>query len=66
LAKEMASWRQRCDSTIRVNSQFLNQAWPNLEEELWDTSVRVMRKELSPEEAAKHISNGVEKWFKPL
>ncbi len=66
LAKEMASWRQQCDSTIRINSQFLNQAWPGLEEALWLTSVRVMRKEISPEQAAKHISSGVEKWFKPL
>ena len=66
LAKEMASWRQQCDSTIRINSQFLNQAWPGLEEELWNTSVRVMRKEISPEQAAKLISSGVEKWFKPL
>jgi hypothetical protein len=37
-----------------------------LEEELWTTSVRVMRKEISPEQAAKLISSGVEKWFKPL
>ncbi len=66
LAKEMASWRQQCDTTIRINSQFLNQAWPELEEELWDMSVRVMRKEISPEQAGKHISIGVEKWFKPL
>jgi hypothetical protein len=29
-------------------------------------SVRVMRKEISPEQAAKHISSGVGKWFKPL
>ena len=62
----MASWRQQCDSTIRINSQFLNQAWPGLEEELWLTSVRVMRKEISAEQAAKHISSGVEKWFRPL
>jgi hypothetical protein len=25
-----------------------------------------MRKDISPEQAAKHISSGVEKWFKPL
>lgn len=66
LAKEMASWRQLCDSTIRVNSQFLNQAWPGLEEELWETSVRVMRRDMSPEQAAQHISRGLEKWFRPL
>lgn len=31
-----------------------------MEEELWITSVRVMRKEISPDQAAKHTSNGVE------
>lgn len=66
LASEMASWRQQCDTTIRINSQFLNQAWPGLEQALWDVSSRVMRKEISPEAAAKEISNGVEKWFKPI
>lgn len=66
LSREMASWRQQCDTTIRINSQFLNQAWPGLEQALWDVSVRVMRKEISPEDAAKHIANGVEKWFKPI
>jgi raffinose/stachyose/melibiose transport system substrate-binding protein len=66
LAKEMLSWRKNCDTTIRINSQFLNQAWPGLEQELWRLSAQVMRHEISPEEAAKQISNGVEKWFKPF
>lgn len=66
LASEMASWRQQCDTTIRINSQFLNQAWPGLEQALWDVSARVLRKEISPEAAAQQIADGVEKWFKPI
>jgi raffinose/stachyose/melibiose transport system substrate-binding protein len=66
LAREMMSWRQQCDTTIRINSQFLNQAWPGLEQELWRLSTQVMRNEISPEEAAKQIAEGVEKWFKPI
>lgn len=66
LAKEMMSWRQQCDTTIRINSQFLNQAWPDLEQKLWRLSTQVMRQEISPEEAAKQIAEGVEKWFKPI
>lgn len=66
LAREMASWRQQCDTTIRINSQFLNQAWPGLEYAMRDVSARVMRKEISPEDAARQISNGVETWFKPF
>ena len=66
LAREMMSWRQQCDTTIRINSQFLNQAWPDLEHTLWRVSAQVMRHEITPEEAAKQIDEGVEKWFKPI
>lgn len=66
LAREMASWRRSCETTIRINSQFLNRAWPQLEAELWRTSVQVLRLEISPEEAARHISSGVEQWYRPL
>ena len=66
LAKEMMTWRQQCDTTIRINTQFLNQAWPELEQELWDTTAKVMRKQITPEDAAKQISNGLEKWFRPI
>lgn len=66
LAKEMMSWRQQCDTTIRINSQFLNQAWPDLEHTLWRVSAQVMRHEITPEEAAKQVNEGVDKWFKPI
>jgi raffinose/stachyose/melibiose transport system substrate-binding protein len=66
LAREMASWRRSCETTIRINSQFLNRAWPGLEAELWRTSVQVLRQEISPEEAATQISSGVQQWYKPL
>ena len=66
LAKEMMSWRQQCETTIRINSQFLNQAWPALEQELWTSTVKVMRKQITPEEAANHIATGVKKWFRPI
>lgn len=66
LAREMMSWRQQCDTTIRINSQFLNQAWPDLEQELWRLSSQVLSNEISPEEAARQIAEGVSKWFKPI
>jgi raffinose/stachyose/melibiose transport system substrate-binding protein len=66
LAREMASWRRSCETTIRINSQLLNRAWPQMEAELWRTNVQVLRQEMSPEEAARHISSGVQQWYKPL
>lgn len=66
LAREMMSWRNDCDTTIRINSQYLNNAWPQLEEELWKTAARVLQLQMTAQEAAQHISQGVEKWFKPI
>lgn len=66
LAKEMLTWSQKCETTIRINSQFLNQAWPALEDELWEVSVQVLRQDIRPETAAQRMAHGVHKWFKPL
>ena len=66
LGREMFSWTQHCDTTIRINSQYLNHAWPGMEAALWDISTRVLTQEVTPEQAAQHISDGVKKWFKPI
>jgi raffinose/stachyose/melibiose transport system substrate-binding protein len=66
LGNEMIGWAQQCDTSIRINSQYLNQAWPGLADALADMSTKVMTQEVTPEEAAKHISEGVKKWFKPI
>lgn len=66
LSNEMLSWVQRCDTSIRINTQFLNHAWPGLEEALWEVSTQVISQKLSPKDAAKRIADGVRQWFKPL
>jgi raffinose/stachyose/melibiose transport system substrate-binding protein len=66
LVNEMLSWTKRCDTSIRINSQFLNQSWPEMEAEMWSMSVKVLRHEITPEAAAEHIQQGVQKWFRPL
>ena len=66
LVNEMLSWTKRCDTSIRINSQFLNQSWPEMETEMWSMSVKVLRHEITPEAAAEHIQQGVQKWFRPL
>jgi hypothetical protein len=62
----MFSWTQHCDTTIRINSQYLDHAWPGMDAALWDISTRVLTQEISPEQAAQHIADGVKKWFKPI
>lgn len=65
LAREMASWRKSCQTTIRINSQFLNRGQPYLESELWRVSAMVIELTLSPQDAALQIQTGVEQWYLP-
>jgi raffinose/stachyose/melibiose transport system substrate-binding protein len=65
IANEFLSWRQTCESTIRDSYQILSRGEPNLENELWRVSAAVMNESLTPEQAAKEIQDGLDKWYKP-
>lgn len=65
LAQEFVSWRQQCKSTIRNSYQILSRGDPNLENELWRVSAAVMNGTLTPENGAKEIQAGLDKWYKP-
>lgn len=65
LANEFLSWRQTCKSTIRDSYQILSRGEPNLENELWRVSAAVINGSLTPEQAAKEIQDGLDKWYKP-
>ncbi len=65
LAKEFVSWRGQCKSTIRNSYQILSRGEPNLENELWRVSAAVINGTLTPEQAAKEIQDGLDKWYKP-
>ncbi len=65
LAEEFMSWRGECKSTIRNSYQILSRGEPNLENELWRVSAAVINGTLTPENAAKEIQDGLDKWYKP-
>jgi raffinose/stachyose/melibiose transport system substrate-binding protein len=65
LAQEYLSWRGDCESTIRNSYQILSRGEPNLENELWRTSAQVINGDITPEEAAQQIQEGLEKWYEP-
>ena len=65
LAKQMAAWRNRCDSSFRLNAQFLNRGLPNLETELWHVNAAVLNGKLSAREAAVRVQHGLAQWYKP-
>ena len=65
LAQEFVNWRKQCKSTIRNSYQILSRGEPNLENEMWATSARVVSGTLSPQDAAKQLQAGLDKWYKP-
>lgn len=66
VAQEFLDWRQECGSTIRNSYQILNRGpAPGLENELWRVSAQVMNGDITPEEAAQQIQEGLEAWYEP-
>jgi raffinose/stachyose/melibiose transport system substrate-binding protein len=65
LAKEFASFRERCKSTIRSTYQFLSRGTPNLENETWVESANVINGTDTPEQAARKLQKGLDAWYKP-
>ncbi len=65
LAQEFISWRGECESTIRNSYQILSRGEPNLENELWRVSAQVINHDITPEEAAQQIEDGLAKWYPP-
>jgi raffinose/stachyose/melibiose transport system substrate-binding protein len=65
LAQEFLSWRGECESTIRNSYAILSRGTPNLENELWRISALVMNGEITPEDAAAEIQEGLASWYEP-
>jgi len=65
LAAEMEGWRKDCKSTIRNSYQILSRGTPNLENQLWNVSARVINGTLTPEAAGKELQDGLDKWYHP-
>jgi len=65
LAQEFLDWRGDCESTIRNSYQILSRGEPNLENELWSVSAQVINGDLTPEEAAQQLQDGLDAWYTP-
>ncbi|HAQ50268.1 MAG TPA: sugar ABC transporter substrate-binding protein, partial [Gammaproteobacteria bacterium] len=65
IAKKMMSWREQCDSTIRNTAQGLTRGEPNLELEVWETSLGVMTNTMTPVQAVARLQRGLESWHEP-
>ena len=65
LAKQMAAWRNSCDSNFRLNAQIMNRGLPNMESELWNVNAQVLNGKLTAQEAAGRVQAGFAKWYPP-
>ena len=65
LAQEMISWRQDCESTIRVAHQILSRGEPNTWNNLWTVSSNILNDAATPEEATAALQEGLEAWYEP-
>jgi len=65
LAQEMISWRQECESTIRVAHQILSRGEPNTWNNMWGVSSNVFNEASTPQEAAQTLQAGLESWYEP-
>jgi len=63
LANDIYQWRRECKSTIRINSQHLDNGPQPLENLLWEVSAGVINHTLSPTEATKIIDTNLDQWF---
>jgi raffinose/stachyose/melibiose transport system substrate-binding protein len=65
LAKDIVSWRNDCERTIRSTYQILSRGTPNLENETWAESANVINKTDTPAVAAEKLQKGLDSWYKP-
>ncbi len=65
LAKEFASWRGECESTIRSTYQILSRGTPNLENETWGASAAAIKGTETPEALGKKLQDGLASWYEP-
>jgi raffinose/stachyose/melibiose transport system substrate-binding protein len=65
LARQFASWRAKCKSTIRPTYQILSRGTPNLENAFWVEGSNVINGTDPPAVAAAKLQKGLESWYKP-
>ncbi|MBN2305538.1 MAG: carbohydrate ABC transporter substrate-binding protein [Anaerolineae bacterium] len=65
VAQQFLDWRNECESTIRSAYQILSRGEPNNEQDLWLYSAEVLNGNLTPQEAADKVQEGLEAWYEP-
>lgn len=66
LAREFASWRGQCESTIRPTYHMLSRGSPSLEDEFWKAGSAVIEGTLAPEAAAAQLQAVLQRAYKAM
>ncbi len=66
LAAEFLSWRNQCKSSIRVFYQFLSRGTPGAVDTMTNEVYLMIQGKETPEDVAKKIQDGLDKWYKPI
>lgn len=65
LANEFVSWREECESTIRLPAQKLNRGDPALWDEVYAVSSEVVNGTLTPAAGGQRLQDGLDSWYTP-
>jgi raffinose/stachyose/melibiose transport system substrate-binding protein len=65
LAGDIVSWRDDCESTIRLPAQKLNRGEPALWDELYAVASEVVNGTLTPADGARRLQEGLDSWYTP-
>ena len=65
IAQAMMSWRDRCDSTIRISAQILSRGTPSFSDQLKETTQGVILGTLTPQAAVDQMQAGLDSWYLP-
>jgi raffinose/stachyose/melibiose transport system substrate-binding protein len=65
LAAEYGSWRDQCGSTELLTAQFLSRGEPSGIQLQIDNAAQMMNGEITPEEAAQNVHDGLATWYTP-
>ncbi len=65
VASTMMSWRDTCDSTIRIAAQILSRGQPPLSQQLNEASQQVVLGNMTPQAAAQQLQSGLDSWYAP-
>lgn len=65
LAAEFVSWRDDCESTVRLADEELSSGEPNTENELRRWITQMWNQDVAPEEASQNVQEALESWYEP-